>query len=108
VQPQVLVQVLELLLVPVPPLLLEMLQVLELVVVSEQVPVSVPDPLVDHPNPMMWSVPNPLVDQAELPPLSMPEPMMLSEQVPVPGPLLLSMLEVVPMCEPAMLVSCLL
>ena len=64
-QVQVLVQVPKILLVPVPvrlvvPLLLpEMVLLVELVPVWEQLPVSMPDPLVDQPDPLTWSVPNP-------------------------------------------------
>jgi hypothetical protein len=66
------------------------------------VPMSVPDPPVDQPDPLTQSVPNPLVDQTELLSLSVLEP--VSEQVPVPDPLQLPMLEVVPMCETTALV----
>ena len=50
-QVQVLVQV------PKLPLLPEMVLLVELVPVSEQV--SMPNPLVDQPDPLTWSVPNP-------------------------------------------------
>ena len=90
-QVQVLVQV------PKPPLLPEMVLLVELVLVSEQeqVPVSMPDPPVDQPDPPMQSVPNPQLDQTELLPLS------VLEQLPVLDPLL----KVVPMCETAAIVS---
>ena len=52
-QVQVLVQV------PKPLLLPEMVLLVELVPVSEHVPMSMPDPLVDQPDPLTWSVPNP-------------------------------------------------
>ena len=74
-QVQVLEQVPEPLLVPVlvrlvlPLLLPEMVLLVELVLVLEQVPVSVLDPPVDQSDSLMWSVPNPLVDQIELLPL---------------------------------------
>ena len=45
--------------VPKPPLLPEMVVLLELVPVSEQVLVSMPDPPVDQTNPLTQSVPNP-------------------------------------------------
>ena len=83
-QVQVLVQVQ----VPKPLLLPEMVLLVELVPVSEQVPVSMPDPPVDQPDPLTRSVPNPQLDQTELLPLSV--------------------LEVVPMCETAAIVSGLL
>ena len=82
-QVQVLVQVPKPLLVPVlvrlvvPLLLPEMVLLVELVLVSEQVPVSMPDPPVDQPNPLTRSVPNPQLDQTELLPLS------VLEQLPV-------------------------
>ena len=63
-QVQVLVQVPKPLLVPVlvqlvvPLLLPEMVLLVELVPVSEQVLVSMPDPPVDQPGPLMRSVPN--------------------------------------------------
>ena len=91
-QVQVLVQV------PKPLLLLEMVLPVELVPASEQVPVSMPDPPVDQPNPLTRSVPNPLLDQTELLPLS------VLEQLPMLDPLL----KVVPMCETAAIVSGLL
>ena len=75
-----------------------MVLLVELVPVSEQVPVSMPDPLVDQPDPLTRSVPNPQLDQTELLPLSM------LEQLPVLDPLL----KVVPMCETAAIVSGLL
>ena len=59
---------------------------------------SMPDPPVDHPDPLTRSVPNPQLDQTELLPLS------LQEQLPVLDPLL----KVVPMCETAAIVSDLL
>ena len=64
-QVQVLVQV------PKPLLLPEMVLLIELV------PVSMPDPLVDQPDPLTRSVPNPQLDQTELLPLS------VLEQLPV-------------------------
>src|SRR3954469_24174763 len=64
-QVQVLVQV------PKPLLLLEMVLLVELV------PVSMPDPPVDQPDPLTRSVPNPQLDQTELLPLS------VLEQLPV-------------------------
>ena len=91
-QAQVLMQV------PKPLLLLEMVLLVELVPVSEQVPVSMPDPLVDQPDPLTRSVPNPQLDQLELLPLS------VLEQLLVLDPLL----NVVPMCETAAIVSGLL
>ena len=66
--------------------------------VSEQVPVSMPDPPVDQTDPLTRSVPNPQLDQTELLPLS------VLEQLPVLDPLL----KVVPMCEIAAIVSGLL
>ena len=54
-QVQVLVQV------PKPPLLPEMVLLVELV------PVSMPDPPVDQTDPLTRSVPNPQLDQTELP-----------------------------------------
>ena len=57
-QVQVLVQV------PKPLLLLEMVLLVELV------PVSMPDPPVDQTDPLTRSVPNPQLDQTELLPLS--------------------------------------
>ena len=84
VQLQVLVQVLEPLLVPVPVrlvvlllLLPEVVLLVELVPVSEQVRVSMPDPLVDQPDLLTRSVPNPQLDRTELLPLS------VLEQLPV-------------------------
>ena len=85
-QVQVLVQVPKPLLLP------------EMVLLEELVPVSMPNPLVDQPDPLMWSVRNPQLDQIELPPLS------VLEQLPVLDPLL----KVVPMCETAAIVSGLL
>ena len=64
-QVQVLVQV------PKPPLLPEMVLLVELV------PVSMPDPPVDQTDPLTRSVPNPELDQTELLPLS------VLEQLPV-------------------------
>ena len=66
----------------------------------EQVPVSMPDPPVDQPDPLMWSVPNPQLDQTELLPLSVLE-QVPSKKVSVLDPLL----KVVPMCETAAIVS---
>ena len=67
-QVQVLVQV------PKPLLLLpEMVRLVELVPVSEQVPVSMPNPPVDQTDPLTRSVPNPQLDQTELLPLSVLE-----------------------------------
>ena len=57
IQVQVLVQV------PKPLLLPEMVLLVELVPVSEQVLVSMPDPPVDQTDPMTRSVPNPQLDQ---------------------------------------------
>ena len=89
VQFQVLVQVPEPLLVPVrlvvPPLLPEMVLLVELV------PVSMPDPPVDQPDPLTRSVPNPQLDQTELLPLSV-----------------LEQLSVLDLCKTAMIVSGLL
>ena len=90
-QVQVLVQVPK-------PLLPEMVLLVELVPVSEQVPVSMPDPPVDQTDPLTRSVPNPQLDQTELLPLS------VQEQLPVLDPLL----KVVPMCETAAIVCGLL
>ena len=59
--------------------------------VSKQVPVSMPDPLVDQTGPLMRSVPNPPLDQTELLPLS------VLEQLPV-----------LDLCETAPIVSGLL
>ena len=56
-----------------PPLLPEMVLLVELVPVSEQVVVSMPDPPVDQTNPLTRSVPNSQLDQTELLPLSMLE-----------------------------------
>ena len=88
-QVQVLVQVPKPLLVPVrlvvPPLLPEMVLLVELV------PVSMPDPPVDQPDPLTRSVPNPQLDQTELLPLS------VLEQLPV-----------LDLCETAAIVSGLL
>ena len=78
-QVQVLVQV------PKPPLLPEMLLLVELV------PVSTPDPPVDQTDPLTRSVPNPQLDQTELLPLS------VLEQLPV-----------LDLCETAAIVSGLL
>ena len=85
-QVQVLVQVPKPLLLP------------EMVLLVELVPVSMPDPPVDQPDPLTRSVPNPQLDQTELLPLS------VLEQLPVLDPLL----KVVPMCETAAIVSGLL
>ena len=84
-QVQVLVQV------PKSQLLREMVLLVELVLVSEQVPVSMPDPLVDQADPLMRSVPNPQLDQTKLLPLS------VLEQLPV-----------LDLCETAAIVSGLL
>src|SRR3989337_2802047 len=65
----------------------EMGLLVELVPVSEQVPMSVPDPPVDQPDPLTRSVPNPLVDQTELLPLSVLEPVP-SEKASVLDPIL--------------------
>ena len=81
-----------------PLLLSEMVLLIELVPVSEQVPVSIPDPSVDQPDLLMRSVPNPQLDQTELLSLS------VLEQLPVLDPLL----KVVPMCETTAIVSGLL
>jgi hypothetical protein len=108
VQVQVLVQVPEPLLVPVAVRLVVPLLLPEKVLLLALVPVSVPDPLVHQPDPLTRSVPNPLLDQTEMLPLSGLEPVPVSEQVPVLDPLWLPMLEVVPMCETAALVSGLL
>jgi hypothetical protein len=78
-QVQVLVQV------PKPPLLPEMVLLVELV------PVSMPDPPVDQPDPLTRLVPNPQLDQTELLPLS------VLEQLPV-----------LDICETAAIVSGLL
>ena len=60
-----------------------------------QVPLLMPDPLVDQTDPLTWSVPNPQLDQTELLPLS------VLEQLPV----LDLLLKMVPMCETAAIVS---
>ena len=86
IQVQVLVQVSK-------PLLLS-----EMVLVVELVPVSMPDPPIDQPDPLTRSVPNPQLDQSELLPLS------VLEQLPVLDPLL----KVVPICETTAIVSGLL
>ena len=91
-QVQVLVQV------PKPPLLSEMVLLVEPVPVLEQVPVSMPDPRVDQPDPLTQSVPNPQLDQTELLPL------LVLEQLPALDPLL----KVVPMCETAAIMPSLL
>ena len=88
-QVQVLVPVPKLLLVPVLVRLVVPLLLPEMVLLVEQVPVSMPDPPVDQPNPLTRSVPNPQLDQTELLPLS------VLEQLPV----LDLLLKVVPMCE---------
>ena len=59
---------------------------------------SMPDPPVDQPDPLMRSVPNPVLDRTELLPLS------VLEQLLVLDPLL----KVVPMCETAAIMSSLL
>ena len=66
-----------------------MVLLVELVLVSEQVPVSMLDPSVDQTDPLTRSVPNPQLDQTELLPPS------VLEQLPVLDPLL----KVVPMCK---------
>ena len=63
----------------------------EMVLLVEQVPVSMPDPPVDQPDPLTRSVPNPQLDQTELLPLS------VLEQLPV-----------LDLCETAAIVSGLL
>ena len=78
-QVQVLVQV------PKPPLLPEMVLLVELV------PVSMPDPPVDQTDPLTRSVPNPQLDQTELLPL-----------------LVLEQLSVLDLCETTVIMSCLL
>ena len=78
-QVQVLVQL------PKPPLLPEMVLLVELV------PVSMPDPPVDQTDPLTRSVPNPSLDQTELLPLSV-----------------LEQLSVLDLCETAAIVSGLL
>lgn len=65
---------------------------------SEQVPVSMPDPPVDQTDPLTRSVPNPQLDQTELLPLSVLEKL----------PVFDLLLKVVPMCETAVIVSSLL
>ena len=91
-QVQVLVQV------PKPLLPSEMVLLVELVPMSEQVPMSMPDPPVDQTDPLTRSVPNPQLDQTELLPLS------VLEKLSVLDPLL----KVVSMCETAAIVSGLL
>ena len=76
-QVQVLVQVPKPLLVPVPVRLVVPLLLPEMVILVEQVPVSMPDPPVDQPDLLTRSVPNPQLDQTELLPLS------VLEQLPV-------------------------
>ena len=68
-----------------------MVLLVELVPVSEQVPVSMPDPPVDQIDPLTRLVPNPQLDQTELLPLS------VLEQLPV-----------LDLCETAAIVSGLL
>ena len=85
-QVQVLVQVSKPLLLP------------EMVLLVELVPVSMPDPPVDQPDPLTRSVPNPQLNKTELLPLS------VLEQLPVLDPLL----KVVLMCETAAIMSGLL
>ena len=97
-QVQVLVQVPKPLLVPVPVQLVVPRLLPKMVLLVELVPVSMPDPPVDQPDPLTWSVPNPKLDQTEQLPLS------VQEQLPVLDPLL----KVVPMCETAAIVSDLL
>ena len=84
-QVQVLVQV------PKPFLLPDMVLLVELVTVSEQVTVSMPDPPVDQTELLTRSVPNPQLDQTELMPLS------VLEQLPI-----------LDLCETAAIVSSLL
>ena len=91
-QVQVLVQVSKPLLLP------EMVLLVELVPMSEQVLVLMPDPPVEQPDPLMRSVPNPQLDQTE------PLPLLVLEQLLVLDPLL----KVVPLCETAVIVSGLL
>ena len=91
-QVQVLMQV------PKPPLLPEMVLLVELVPMSEQVLVSMPDPPVDQTDLQTRSVPNPQLDQSDLLPLS------VLEQLPMLDPLL----KVVPMRETMAIVSGLL
>ena len=79
-------------------LLPEMVLLVELVPVSKQVSVSMPDRSVDQTNPLTLSVPNPQLDQTGLLPL------LVLEQLPVLDPLL----KVVRMCETAAIVSGLL
>ena len=70
----------------------EMVLIIELVPVSEQVPVLMPNPPVDQANLLTRSVPNPQLDQTELLLLSGLDPL----------------LKVVLMCETAAIVSGLL
>ena len=77
--------------VPKPLLLPEMVLLVELVLVLEQVPVSMPDPPIDQPDPLTRSVPNRQLDQTELLPL-----------------LVLEQLPVLDLCEIASIVSGLL
>ena len=95
---QVLVQVPKQLLVPVPVRLVVPLLLPEMVLLVELVPVSMPDPPVDQPDPLTRSVHNPQLDQSELLPLS------VLELLAVLDPLL----KVVPMCETADIVYSLL
>ena len=97
-QVQVLVQVPKPLLVPMPVQLVVSLLLPKMVLLVELVPVSMPDPPVDQPDPLARSVPNPQLDQTELLPLS------VLQQLPV----LDLLVEVVPMCETAVIVSGLL
>ena len=69
-----------------------------MVLLVEQVPVSMPDPLVDQTDPLTRSVPNPQLDQTKLLSLSVQEPLPVLEPV----------LKGVPMCETAAIVSGLL
>ena len=89
--------------VPKPLLLPEMVLLVELVPMSEQVLVSMPDPPVDQTDPLTRSVPNPQLDQTELLPLSVLE-QVPSEKV----SMLYLLLKVVPMCETTAIISGLL
>ena len=90
-QVQVLVQVPNPLLVPVPVRLVVSLLLPEMMLLVELVPVSMPDPLVDQPDPLTRLVPNPQLDQTKLLPL-----------------LVLDQLPVLDLCETAAIVSGLL
>ena len=72
-QVQVLVQVPKPLLVPVPVRLVVPLLLPKMVLLVELVPVSMPDPPVDQPDPLTRWVPNPQLDQTELLPFSVLE-----------------------------------